>query len=196
MQEEVPSQQFASALRALRQQRGLSVNSLAKMSNVSAGMISQIERNRANPSLKILEKLRTALQVPLSALIESETVVQDSPGTEARYVRRADERPIFKVGRAPLVKELLSPLGVEGMQFMVIHMPPRSESEEVIIGPGQKAGLVLKGELVLVVDGQEMVLREGDSFQFESTVSHGIVNRSDEGTDILWIMASFSVIHI
>jgi len=33
-------------------------------------MISQIERDQVNPSIRVLEKLRVALHVPLSALLE------------------------------------------------------------------------------------------------------------------------------
>lgn len=189
--------QLGQMLRHFRQKKKLSINGLAESAGVSAGMISQIERCVANPSLKILDKLRVALEVPLSALLESHPVTSVSlDSIETRYVRRANGRPTFNVGKAPLFKELLSPSGVEGMQFMIIHMPPHSESDEVIISPGQKAGIVLKGELILSIERHQMILMEGDSFQFESTVLHGIRNRTNTTTDILWIMASSVAIHL
>ncbi len=57
-------------MKALRTKQKLSVSSLAARANVSVGMISQIERNLTNPSIRTLERLRLALSVPLTMLLE------------------------------------------------------------------------------------------------------------------------------
>jgi transcriptional regulator with XRE-family HTH domain len=208
----------AGILRKLRTQRGLSMNQLSIDAGVSAGMISQIERGMANPSIKILERLRVALNVPLSVLVErspdNEIATPRDPAgaqsaqlagrrtdavavplSETAFVRRLHDRPKFNVGVAPLRKELLSPPGMENMQFMIIHFPPFAPPEDVVQGPGQKAGLVLGGEVHLVVDGTDTLLREGDSFQFDSTCVHSIRNDSDTEAHVVWIMASFKTAH-
>jgi len=56
-------------LRHLRRAQHLSLKTLAAQAEVSVGMISQIERDQVNPSIRVLEKLRIALHVPLSALL-------------------------------------------------------------------------------------------------------------------------------
>ena len=192
--------QVGEALRAARKSKGLSVNSLAKLANVSAGMISQIERNVANPSLKIIEKLRQALDIPLSILLEIKKDAEATSATpnhhaEMLIVRRLADRPVFKVGKA-FIKELLSPKGAEGMQFMTILLPPHAPSEEVVMDPGQKAGLVIEGTIQLVVGQDEFVLEAGDSFQFDSTIPHAIRNDSDRYAKVLWIMWSFKTLHL
>jgi len=164
------------------------------MADVSSGMISQIERGMANPSLKVLEKLRTALQVPLSTLIEARLADQEdarNPG----FVRRLAERPTFTVGPAPLMKEMLSPAGIEGMQLMIIHFPPHADPVDVVLGHGQKGGLVLSGEVRLMVDGEETALYEGDSFQFDSMLEHSIRNDTDHQASVLWVMGPFRQAH-
>ena len=183
---------IGTKLKTLRQRKELSINELAKRSGVSAGMISQIEREIANPSVKILERLRIALHVPFSALLESNHV-NDSSGPS--FLRRGDLRPVFKVGRAPLTKELLSPSGAEGLQFMTISFPPGAGPEEVVRGPGQKAGVVLQGEVHLAVGSESAVLKANDSFQFDSSMPHSIRNDSNRQAKVLWIMAPVSPIH-
>jgi transcriptional regulator with XRE-family HTH domain len=180
-------------LRTLRQIAGLSINQLAMLAAVSAGMISQIERDQANPSLKILERLRAALNVTLSALLEGPDLPQASVNT---IIRRLAERVPFKVGRAPLIKEMLSPAGTEGLRFMTIRFPPKSSSAEVVTDPGQKAGLVLEGQVQLAIGIQRIEIAAGDSFQFDSTLDHSVHNVSDKDALLLWIIAPQGQTHL
>jgi transcriptional regulator with XRE-family HTH domain len=173
-------------LRALRTAHGLSVNELAVRAGVSVGTVSQVERNKANPSVRILEKLRHALSVPLSTLLEGDDAGSD-PDT-ADFVRKGAERPLFEVGKNGMQKELLSPHGEHDLQMMIITLPAGSGSEEVLVGIGEKAGLVLEGSVVLHVDERRCVLNAGDSFQFKSTVPHSVRNDSGKTARLLWIM--------
>ena len=54
-----------SELRALREQRGLTIASLARQVGISAAAISQIESGTVQPSLMTLRKLAAALAVPV-----------------------------------------------------------------------------------------------------------------------------------
>lgn len=173
-------------LKALRLERGMSVNELAASAGVSVGTVSQVERNKANPSVRILEKLRVALSVPLSALLEdthapSEYLLGD-------VVRRANDRPVFDVGSRGVQKELLSPQGIHDLKMMIILLPPGAGSDEVLIGVGEKAGVVLEGSVVLNLGGNRVELKSGDSFQFSSTIPHSVHNESGKSARLLWVM--------
>lgn len=180
-------------LRALRLAKRLSISGLAELAGVSTGMVSQIERDLSNPSVRMLERLRVALDVPLTALLEDDDLQQ--PMKE--FVRRANQRPHFTVGPNGLVKELLSPQGDHDLQFMLITIPPASRSGEVLLGDGEKAGLVLQGQVALRVGDQQQMLSQGDSFQFSSRLPHQVENPTDENAQVLWIMNTRRpVIHI
>ncbi len=173
-------------LRVLRTAQGLSVNELAMRAGVAVGTVSQIERNKANPSVRILERLRQALAVPLSALLEEDDAVSDP--TAGDFVRRAAERPVFDVGNHGMQKQLLSPHGEHDLRMMIILVPPGAGSDEVLVGVGEKAGLVLEGTVVLNVGDRRAELRTGDSFQFKSTVPHSVRNESGKPARLLWVM--------
>lgn len=173
-------------LRALRMEQGLSVNELAMRAGVSVGTVSQVERNKANPSVRILERLRQALSVPLTALLEEDDAVSDPVAGD--FVRKAAERPVFDVGTQGMQKELLSPHGDHDLKMMIILLPAGAGSDEVLVGVGEKAGLVLEGTVVLKVGDRRAVLRTGDSFQFKSTVPHSVRNESREMARLLWVM--------
>ena len=182
-------------LRALRIERGFSVNELAARAGVSVGTVSQVERNKANPSVRILERLRRALSVPLTALLEEDDAVSDPVAGD--FVRKATERPLFDVGKHGMQKELLSPHGDHDLKMMIILLPAGAGSDEVLVGEGEKAGLVLEGTVVLNVGDRRAVLRAGDSFQFKSTVPHSVRNESGEMARVLWVMNTLPpVVHL
>lgn len=60
----------ASHLKRIRQQRGYSLETLARLSGVSRAMLGQIETGKSAPTIPLLWKVANALGVALSALIE------------------------------------------------------------------------------------------------------------------------------
>ena len=176
---------IGARLKAIRKARNLTITDLATLANVSAGTISQIERNMTNPTIRMLEQLRLVLKVPLTTFLEE--TAPSLRGAEF-YVRRADARPHFHVGKRGIAKEMLSPSGDHDIQFMIIAIPPGVRSDEMLMGQGEKAGLVISGELTLELDGDAVTLSAGDSFQFNSTLAHNVFNHTDGEARVLWIM--------
>jgi transcriptional regulator with XRE-family HTH domain len=175
-----------SAIKRLRLQRDMSLQKLPKASHVSAAMLSQIERDLANPSLRTLTRIRHALRVPLSALFEGDAAAS---GPDPDFVRRAGRRPKLDLGPRHVVKELLSSSAAQGLQFMILDVPPRGGSgEQTLSYPSEKAGLVIEGEFLLIVEEVEVYLREGDSFQFDGGKPHRFVNPADRMARVLWII--------
>jgi transcriptional regulator with XRE-family HTH domain len=187
---EIDAAAMGARVRAIRQRLGLSSAELALQAGLSVGVISQIERGQANPSLRTLERLRLALEVPLMVLLEG----PGSAGAEPAFVRRRHARPRLLVGNLGLSKEILSPPDTDGLRFMVITVPPGAQSEDVLTGPGQKAGLVLKGQVSLTVRDEQVQMTEGDSFQFPSDVKHAFINTTDQPAELLWIMVGPSYV--
>jgi transcriptional regulator with XRE-family HTH domain len=187
---EIDATAMGARVRAMRQKLGLSSAELALQAGLSVGVISQIERGQANPSLRTLERLRLALDVPLMVLLEG----PGSAATEPAFVRRRHARPRLMVGKMGLGKEILSPPDTDGLRFMVITVPPGAQSEDVLTDPGQKAGLVLKGQINLMVRDEQVQIAEGDSFQFPSDVKHAFVNNTEQPAEVLWIMVGPSYV--
>jgi quercetin dioxygenase-like cupin family protein len=51
---------------------------------------------------------------------------------------------------------------------------------------GEEAGVILKGELELTIDGEVFVLKAGDSFGFQSSLPHRYRNISDDSAEVIW----------
>jgi transcriptional regulator with XRE-family HTH domain len=178
---------IGEAIRRLRQAKPMTLQALAAASGVSVGMLSQIERDRANPSLRLLTQIRTALGASVSALFD-----EAPPAAEPSFVRRAAQRPWLEFGY--LSKELLSPGGPGNLQIMILHIPPRSSSgDQPLSYPAEKGGMLLEGELVLRVKDEETILHEGDSFLFDSLLPHSFRNPTDALARMLWIIGAVPV---
>ncbi len=68
---------IAARLRALRAERGLSLDALAARSDVSRSMISLVERGETSPTALLLDKIATGLGVPLASLFEDAAAPPD-----------------------------------------------------------------------------------------------------------------------
>ena len=64
-----PSHNVGQNLRRLRTKRGLSMERLSKLCNVSRAMLSQIELAQSVPTIGVVWRVAKALGVPFSALI-------------------------------------------------------------------------------------------------------------------------------
>jgi transcriptional regulator with XRE-family HTH domain len=176
---------LGATIRRLRLAKGLTLRELADRSGVSVGMLSQLERDRANPSLRVLSQVRDGLGASISALFEEEDAGSGNPG----FVSRAGHRPFLDLGY--LQKELLAIGSPGGMQLMVLHLPPGADSgEHPLQAPIEKAGMVLEGSLVLRVGDSEVAMGPGDSFLFDGALPHGFRNPHDRPARVLWIMGA------
>lgn len=73
---------------------GMTKNELADHAGISISFLSDLTNGKANPSLKIMEAISTALQAPLPALLET----TDLDGTTLEALARETPRRILPDG--------------------------------------------------------------------------------------------------
>lgn len=62
-------------IRLLRKQRGLSQEQLALRAEINASYMGQVERGQKNPTIDVLSKIATALQIPIEQVVNPSTLV-------------------------------------------------------------------------------------------------------------------------
>ena len=77
-------------LRVLREERNVSMRSLARRSGLSANALSMIERGLTSPSVSTLTKLANALEVPIMAFFRQEPERQNVVLCKANDRNRID----------------------------------------------------------------------------------------------------------
>jgi transcriptional regulator with XRE-family HTH domain len=110
---------LARRLRALRDERGLSLEGLAARSGVSRSNISLIERNESSPTAAVLDKLAAAFGVTLGSLFE------DAPSQEAppSPLARAADQAVWTDPGSGYVRRNLSPTLPSALQLVQVTFP-------------------------------------------------------------------------
>jgi len=171
-------------LRALRQQRGLSLRTLAELCDLSPNTISLIERGESSPSVSTLHRLATALSVHITAFFERRTEPVQA------VLTRAAER--CRSGNAQVLLESLGAgLKEQSLEPFLVTMKPGSDSgQQPIVHSGQEMVYCLQGEVEYEVAGQPYRLAIGDTLLFEARLPHRWRNPLDEPAMFLLIFQS------
>ena len=111
---------IALRIRELRDAQGWSLDALAERSKVSRSNISLIERGESSPTTTVLDKLATALKVPLASLFEQSA----PPAIDPSPVSRADKRSIWTDPGSGYVRHRISPNAPSLIQLVEVNFPP------------------------------------------------------------------------
>ena len=154
-------------VRALRQQRRMTIDALAAAAGISRGTVIQIETARGNPSIATLAALAAALRVGVTSLIEdvTEPRVTVRRATEAAtlWSSTAGSNAVFRIGTDPPdVVELWDWTLQPGDGFDGDAHP--MGTQEVLS--------VLSGRLGLRVGATEQHLDTGDTVLFQAHAPH------------------------
>lgn len=168
---------IAQRLRALRAERGWSLDELAKRSTVSRATLSRLENAEVSPTAHVLGKLCAAYGLTLSRLMH---LVE---GTFAPVVRRADQ-PVWADPEIGFRRRSVSPpaqtLAGEALRCEIdaatridYDAPPRPGLEHHL--------LMLEGRLTVTVDGQAHDLGPGDCLRYQLFGSSSFVTSAHSG---------------
>jgi XRE family transcriptional regulator, regulator of sulfur utilization len=162
----IASNMLAQSVRALRENRGLSLGGLAELAAISKASLSKIEAGEANPSLEILCRLSQALNVTIGALLGEDNL------PELRVVRAGDSEIIQSDSGLSI-----RPINTEGSnrrsEVYELIMPPNSlySSEPHLPGTSELI-ICLEGTIKLGPQGREVELEPGDSVWFRADLPH------------------------
>ena len=162
-----------------RTDQRLSVHELAERADISAGMISQIERGLANPSIKTLAKLATALGMQLGIFFD--------PSPDENIVVHRNQRRKLHAEDPDFVYELLTPDLTHSLEMVWVESAPGTTTEEYPFShTGEECGLILQGTLEIHIGKNCYLLRDGDSIIFNSSISHWYHNPGPERVLSVW----------
>jgi transcriptional regulator with XRE-family HTH domain len=163
---------LGSRVKQLRGERGWSLEALANASGVSRSMLSEIEREQANPTLAVTLRIARAFGLALGELLEL-------PGAASGInVIRADDHTFHYRSDKDCRIRTLSPLNLEkDVEFYEIRLQPQGALRSAPHFEGTREFLTVQKGLVRVESGQDQQeLGTGDSASYRADVSHAISN--------------------
>jgi transcriptional regulator with XRE-family HTH domain len=166
------NQHLGGRVRQLRAERGWSLQTLAGASGVSRSMLSQIEREQANPTLAVTLRIAQAFGMTLGELVQM-------PGASSGItVIRANDRAYHYRSDKHCRIRTLSPLNLEkDVEFYEVELQPGGALRSAPHFQGTREFLTVEKGVVRVESGADAeVLHPGDSVSYRADVPHAIIN--------------------
>jgi XRE family transcriptional regulator, regulator of sulfur utilization len=158
---------LAANIRHLREARGLTQEQMARLAGLPRATWGHLETGGANPTLLVLDKVATALQVPLEELTAAPRAVgRLYPKTSLKVRRQGDGS----------VRQLL-PDPIPGVLIDHMEIPPGGRIPGVPHMPGTREYFTCEdGEVVLAVGGEQWTVTAGDVLVFRGDQRHSYRN--------------------
>lgn len=206
-----PRLSLGDRIRAERTRQGRTLRALAREVGVSPSMMSQIETNKTQPSVATLFSIASTLGLALQAFVESSDV-DDLAASPAATVHsgapafafdggfapgprlgprvQPAERQLFQVNEAVAVERLgrVPDLPVEFVRITFAPGGSSTGSGEVMGHPGWEYGFLLRGQLMLSLDGERIRLVPGDAVSFDCSTPHCYRNDATEPAVGIWFL--------
>ncbi|MCA9085643.1 MAG: helix-turn-helix domain-containing protein [Planctomycetaceae bacterium] len=179
------SRAVCQRIRQLRQESGWSLDVLSQASGVSRSMLSQIEREQANPTLAVTVKIAAAFGLTVAELVDQTGAV-----SSIHVVRSDDRSHMFREDDQCSVRTL-SPLHLEkDVELYEVRLAAHGRLTSAPHFKGTREFLTVQKGAVTVQSGDDLsTLARGDSATYRADVPHEIVNTGrSEATVILVVI--------
>jgi XRE family transcriptional regulator, regulator of sulfur utilization len=165
--------EVGATLQRLRLERGLTLEDLSRIAGVSKSMLSQVEREKANPTIAITWRLANALGVGIGELLASET-----KQVEAIRMLEPHETPTLPGDHAGYVLRILGPMELAGkFEWYELTLAPNGVLASNPHDPGTTEHLtLLQGAMEVEVGSLRKKLKIGGTARYQADQSHAIRN--------------------
>jgi transcriptional regulator with XRE-family HTH domain len=165
--------EVGATLQKMRLARGLTLDDLSRAAGVSKSMLSQIEREKANPTIAVAWRLSNALGVEIGELLSNE-----SKEEEAIRILDPHETPTLPGDHAGYVLRILGPMELAGkFEWYELTLAPGGALVSQPHDPGAMEHLtLLHGAVEVEVDGNKRKLKLGGTARYHVDRSHAIRN--------------------
>lgn len=174
---------LGARVKQLRTERGWSLEALAAASGVSRSMLSQIEREQANPTLAVTLRIARAFGMALGDLLQMPSA------TSNVSVIRAEDRAYHYRSDKDCRIRTLSPLNLEkDVEFYEVELQPGGALRSSAHFEGTREFLtVQKGRIRVESGGDADELNPGDSASYRADVPHAIIN-AGKGEAVIFLV--------
>jgi transcriptional regulator with XRE-family HTH domain len=164
-------------IRQLRENKGISIEELARESQISVKLVKKLENEAVIPSLSPLLKIAKVLNVRLG------TFLDDAPQTGPVVVKSGKSENVMRFsGKNTNLKDstlefysLASGKTDRHMEpFLIDVHPPENEDYQLSSHEGEEFIFVMSGEIEVLYGKETYLVSEGDSIYYDSVVPHDL----------------------
>jgi transcriptional regulator with XRE-family HTH domain len=180
-------------LRQLRVAKGLTLDRLAGMSELTRGYISLVERGLKAPSIAALMRLAAALEVNVASLFDPKA----AEGPRYTIHRRGDEGALPAANGSFGLSALAAARPHKSMEPFLLRPPFKSQTPvrthdriQRAFHSGEEMLFVVSGRVAIELDGEALKLEKGDCLYFSGETPHQVHSLGRQKAEILIVIAA------
>jgi transcriptional regulator with XRE-family HTH domain len=159
-----------SNIKQIREERGLSLEKLSRLADVSKSMLGQIERGESSPTINVLWKIANGLKIPFSSL-----TTEHKNDTEKFKITK----PKLYDSGSVKVYSILPYTHDQNFEMYRVEIESQGRYDSK---PRAKGSIeiitVYTGGITIVFEDQYHYIDRGESFRFKADVEHQYLNDS------------------
>ena len=165
-----------------RKAKSLTLKQLAQITNLTPGYLSQVENDKASPSISALKNISNALGRRIIDFFSDEII------NDPKVLGQDEWTKVLLPGWKADVRQLVHIVGNKRMQPFFTVIPPKGRSREPYAHQGEEFGIVLEGNLTLTVDEEIYEVGPMTSFYYSSLLPHSWENKGNEPCRVIWVI--------
>jgi transcriptional regulator with XRE-family HTH domain len=181
---------IGAKLKKLRLAKKLTLQAVANEISFSTALISQIENNNVSPPIATLSKLARFFDIKISSLFSEndeepryEIIRKDERMTVPRVISRGGTEHGY------FYESLSFNMPNKKMEPFLITLSEESHDNNTYSHEGESFLYVINGTFDLLLDGQQIILEEGDSIYFDTSLEHRFRSKDGSEVKILEVLA-------
>ncbi len=165
----IPESEIGKNIRQMRQAQGLSLNDLAKKTNLTKGYLSRVETSDKAPPVSTLIVIAAALGVSISQIFgEDRNAIICSLLKKDERRLMARDGTVFGYSYEALAQNYPN----KRMEPYILTIPADSTESAVFQHQGEEMLLVVQGTMRFFHGGEEYLVETGDCVYFDSNYPH------------------------
>jgi transcriptional regulator with XRE-family HTH domain len=163
--------QIAERLRGLRDVLELSAEDLSNDCDIPVEEYVQAETGESDISVSMLQKIAHKYNIALDALMFG-----DDPKMSTYFITRKGKGVAVERTKAYKYQGLAVGFAHRKADPFIVTVHPTPDDTPIYLNthPGEEFNLVMRGRMLLRINGKDLILNEGDSIYFNSGLPHGM----------------------
>lgn len=178
---------LGKTIQRLRKEKSLSLDVLAGRSSVSKAMLSQIEKNKVNPTIGLLWKIAEGLNIPLHDLLTFE----QAPSTFEMKDRT--NSPVLKSEDGKCEIQILSPPKmIESIELYLLHFEPGGVLASPPHFPNtEEIATAVEGRIEVEAGDKKVEITPYSSVHYSADRPHAIRNISNRAKATVYLAVRY-----
>lgn len=184
MKEEL--KEISNRIRELRCLNNITLESLSKEFNIDTKLYEKYENGEVDIPVGFLYQISQKFNIDLTALITGE-----EPKLKEYCVVRKDKSPVIERRKEYKYQDLSYNFAGKKAETFLVTIDPKDLDNKICYShQGQEFNYILAGKMKVILNNHEIILNEGDSLYFNSSLSHSMSAMDNKEVKFLAIIIS------